>query len=178
MLLKKLQILILLLLILPAPMLAQQEEFTLTGVYNGKNLFVQNPLSSNMKDYCAQEVWVNGSRVMSNPRSSAFTINLSNLAHNTPVVIRVVHKQGCVPKIINPQVIRTGTNFRFNSIHLGDNLFEWVTSGELESGKFFVERWENGKWSTVETLEAKGQPDSRYQLKVEHPQAENRYRIK
>lgn len=176
--LKKLHIKILFFFLLPVSLLAQQEEFTVTGVYNGKNLFVQNPLSSNMKDYCTIEVWVNGAQVITNPRSSAFTINLSHLSGNSPVTVRIVHQKGCAPKIINPQVIRTKTNFRYNSIHLDEKQLEWVTTGELESGKFFVERWEKGRWNPIESIDAKGKEDSRYRLAVEHQQEENRYRIK
>lgn len=176
--LMKLYLQVLLYFLLPASLLAQQEEFTLTGVYNGKNLFVQNPLSSNMKDYCTKEVWVNGAQVITNPRSSAFTINLSSLSVKSPVTIRVVHQNGCAPKVINPQVIRTMTNFRYNSIHLDENQLEWVTNGELESGKFFVEKLENGKWNIIESIPAKGEEDSRYRLALEHQPEENRYRIK
>ncbi len=158
--------------------MAQQEEFTFTGVYNGKNLFVQNPLSSNMKDYCTREVWVNDSKVLTNPRSSAFTINLSGLSPKSPVTVRIVHNNGCTPKIINPQVVRTQTDFRYISIHLDGSLLEWVTNGELASGKFFVERWENDKWKTIESVGAKGGEDSRYRLEVDHLPAVNRYRIK
>lgn len=167
-----------LLVLLPVSLLAQQEEFTLTGVYNGKNLYVQNPLSSNMKDYCTIEVWVNGSKVMTSPRASAYTVNLSSLSQKSPVSIRIVHNSGCTPKIINPQVIRTKTNFRYLAIHLDKDQLEWVTSGELANGKFFIEKWEGDKWKTLETMEAKGQEGSRYRLAVDHQPAMNRYRIK
>ena len=156
----------------------QQEEFVVSGVYNGKNLYVQNPLSSNMKDYCTREVWVNDTKVFTSPRTSAFTVNLSHLPEQAPVTVRIVHNTGCAPKIINPQVIRTLNKFRYLTIHIDNDRLEWVTSGELSSGKFFVEKWEENRWAPVITMEANGKDNSRYETSVVHHSGENRYRIK
>lgn len=171
-------ILFLFMVLLPFLSVGQQEELVLTGVYNGKNLFVQNPLSSNMKDYCTKEVWVNEKQLFSSPRSSAFTINLSHLTPQAPVTIRIVYNNGCVPKIINPQVIRTRNNFRYLSLNVDSTQLEWVTSGEHTSGKFFIEKWTDGRWSPLGSRESRGVENSRYQHEVTHQSGENKYRIK
>lgn len=171
-------ILSVLFLLLPLLLQAQQQEVVLTGVYNGKNLYVQNPLSSNMKDYCTQEVWVNGERVFLNPRSSAFTVNLSHLKAQEPVAVKILYSSGCVPKVINPQVIRTRNNFRYLTIQVDQQKVEWLTAGELESGKFFVEKLTEQRWQPVVSVEAYGKDNSRYQAVVEHHSGENQYRIK
>lgn len=167
-------------LFFPGLLLAQQSqgEYVLSGVYNGKNLYVQNPLSSNMKDYCTREVWVNDRQVFASPRSSAFTINLTHLSRQEPVTVRIVYQQGCAPKVINPQVIRTRNNFRYLTIHVDSNKIEWLTAGELESGKFFIEKWQNERWQPVGSQEARGEENSRYQAAVEHFSGENKYRLK
>lgn len=156
----------------------QQEELVLSGVYNGKNLYVQNPLAGNLKDYCTREVWVNDSKVFTNPRTSAYTVNLSHLIEQAPVTIRIVYNTGCVPKIINPQVVRTLNKFRYLTIHADSSKLEWVTTGELASGKFLVEKWENNQWRPLVSLEADGVDNSRYETEVVHHGGENRYRIK
>lgn len=156
----------------------QQAELVLTGIYNGKNLYVQNPLSNNMKDYCTREVWVNDRQIFVNPRSSAFTVNLSHLSESAPVSVRIIYNSDCAPKIINPQVIRTRNNFRFLSFHADSSQLEWVTSGELAKGKFFIEKWDNNRWQPLASREAAGKEDSRYQLDVEHFSGLNKYRIK
>lgn len=167
------------LFLLPVLLGAQQyEEFVLSGVYNGKNLYVQNPLAGNLKEYCTREVWVNDTKVFTNPRTSAYTVNLSHLSGNSPVTVRIVYSQGCVPKIINPQVIRTLNKFRYLSIHADSAKLEWVTTGELSSGKFFVEKWESNQWQPVLSLEARGVESSRYVAAIQHKGGQNRYRIK
>lgn len=171
--------LFILLLLLPVLLKAQQlEEFMLTGVYNGKNLYVQNPLAGSMKEYCTREVWVNDAKIFTNPATSAYTINLSHLSPNSPVSVRIVYSVGCVPKIINPQVIRTLNKFRYLAIHADSSKLEWVTTGELESGKFFVEKWTGKQWQPLVSLEARGAENSRYETAVQHQGGENRYRIK
>ncbi len=176
----KLRILTLACLFFPCLLLAQQgqEEYVISGVYNGKNLYVQNPLSSNMKDYCTREVWVNDQQVFQNPRSSAFTVNLSHLKELDPVTVRIIYVHGCVPKVINPQVIRTLNNFRYLSIQVDSNKLEWLTTGELERGKFFIEKWQENRWQPVNSQEATGKENSRYQAAVEHHSGSNKYRLK
>jgi hypothetical protein len=176
----KLRILIVACLFFPFLLLAQQqqEEYVITGVYNGKNLYVQNPLSGNMKDYCTREVWVNGRQIFSNPRSSAFTVNLSHLGELEPVTVRIVYVNGCSPKVINPQVIRTRNNFRYLTLQVDSNKLEWLTTGELENGKFFIEKWQDNRWQAIGSQEAAGKENSRYQAAVEHHSGNNRYRLK
>lgn len=172
---------ILAVLIVAFPLLVQaqqQAELVLTGIYNGKNLYVQNPLSSNMKDYCTREVWVNDQQVFVNPRSSAFTVNLSHLDEGAPVSVRIFYNSDCAPKIINPQVIRTRNNFRFLAFQADSSKLEWMTGGELAKGKFFVERWDSNRWQPLSSLEAEGGENSRYQLEVEHFSGLNKYRVK
>lgn len=172
-------LLFLLSFLLPVLLLGQQqEEIVLTGIYNGKNLYVQNPLSSNMKDYCTREVWVNDAKVFSNPKTSAFIVNLSHLSPQAPVTVRIVYSLGCAPKVINPQVVRTLNKFRYLTINVDSTRLEWVTSGELASGKFFIEKWESNRWQPLESVEAQGVENSRYESKIVHQPGENQYRIK
>ena len=44
----------------------------LTGMYQGKDVYVQNPLSENQKDYCTKEVYLNNEKILTNIKSSVF----------------------------------------------------------------------------------------------------------
>lgn len=157
--------------------LAQQQELVLTGVYNGKNLYVQNPISNNLKDYCTHEVYVNGNMVFQSPRSSAFTINLEHLAVKEPVEIRILYSEGCMPKVINPQVVRALASFKYLAVHADSANISWTTNNQQKGGKFFVEQWYGERWIPVTTLSA--EPDqARYSTAVSHNSGSNRYRIK
>lgn len=156
---------------------AQQNELVLTGVYNGKNLYVQNPLSGNQKDYCTQEVYVNGNLVFQNPRSSAYTINLAHLSTKAPVEVKIRYSEGCMPKVINPQVVRALASFKYLAVHADSANISWTTNNEQKGGKFFIEQWYGERWTPVATLTAEAD-QARYSAAVSHTSGSNRYRIK
>jgi hypothetical protein len=154
-------------------------ELILNGMYQGKNLYVQNPFASNMKDFCTSEVFVNDKLVSSNLRTSAYEIDLSHLKLNDPVVVRIAHKDDCEPKIINPQVIRVQTNFQFLSSTADDNYLYWSTKGEKPNGKYFIEQFINNKWIIISTINNKGETDlNQYTVSSNHNSGNNKYRIK
>lgn len=156
---------------------AQQHELVLTGVYTGKNLYVQNPISTNLKDYCTQEVYVNGNLIFQNPRSSAYTINLTHLSQKAPVEVRIRYSEGCMPKVINPQVVRVPAGFKYLAVNIDSTAVSWTTNNQQKGGKFFVEQWYGERWSPVGTLDAEVD-EARYTLPVRHTSGANRYRVK
>ena len=151
----------------------------MTGEYQGKNIYVQNPLSPDKKNFCTTAVYLNEKLVNSHPKTSAFEIDLSGLKIGDPVFIKITHKEGCAPKIINPQVIRSKSKFRFLSVNVDAIALYWTTTGELPYGKFFIEHYTNKQWKNVATISGKGSFESnQYTFKPKHYTGENRYRIK
>jgi len=153
--------------------------FTLQGIYQGKNLYVQNPFTGNMKDFCTNEVIVNDKVVLSNVQSSAFEIDLSFLAMNDPVTVTIKHKDDCKPKILNPQVINASSNFNFQAVTSDIETITWVTKGEKPRGRFFVEQFKNNAWTTVKEISGKENPIiNNYLEKSSHHSGLNKYRVK
>lgn len=150
-------------------------DIELAGVYQGKNVYVQNPFTSNMKDYCTQDVYVNNQRLMSSIQSSAFEIDLSFLDVNDPVTIRITHKTDCNPKILNPQVVKVKTAFTFNSVNISDKSLSWAAMNEKLKGRFFVERFEFSRWRIIGEVYSNR---SEYLLPIHHNSGLNKYRIK
>ncbi|MFN3405527.1 MAG: hypothetical protein ACK40G_15610 [Cytophagaceae bacterium] len=152
---------------------------TLSGVYQGKNLYVQNPFTGNMKDFCTNDVFINEVKVMSNIQSSAYEIDLSHLKLNDPVTIKISHKDDCKPKILNPQVIRMSSSFQFSSFNIDKENIIWATKGEKPRGKFFVEHFINNSWVTVKEITGKESVIlNNYDIKSSHHSGLNKYRIK
>lgn len=152
---------------------------TLSGVYQGKNLYVQNPFTSDMKEFCTQEVYVNNVKVITNPTSSAFEIDLSHLKINDVVNIKIVHKDDCKPKILNAQVIRVKSAFQFVSFNVTEENIEFVTKGEKASSKIILEQFRNNNWLALFDLNAKGGADNNnYRLESYHNSGLNKYRLK
>ncbi len=158
---------------------SQNTEFTMTGEYQGKNIYVQNPLSSDKINFCTDEVYLNEILLNKSPKTSAFEIDLSHLEVGDPVFIKIIHKEGCIPKVINPQVIRSKSSFRFFNTISDALSIHWSTVGELPFGKFYLEHYRNKNWVNIQTVSGKGSFDSnQYSLKPEHHTGDNKYRVK
>ena len=157
----------------------QTVEYTMTGEYQGKNIYVQNPLSSDKINFCTSQVYLNERLINTSPKTSAFEIDLSKLEIGGPVFIKIVHKEDCTPKVINPQVIRSKSRFQFLNVNADALSVHWSTVGELPYGKFFLEHYRNRKWVNIETLTGKGSFDAnQYDIAPEHHTGDNKYRIK
>lgn len=154
-------------------------EISITGKYQGNNLYVQNPFATDRSSYCTERVFVNDKLVLTNPVVSAFEIDLSHLPLGTPISIRIFHKDGCVPMIVNPQAIATDDGFRFLTFIVeGENL-KWITTNESGSCHFYIERLEEDSWVEVADIPAKGQPANNfYKLPALHLEGFNTYRIR
>jgi hypothetical protein len=153
------------------------QEIIITGVNNGKNIYVQNPLSAGGDGYCTQEVYLNGSLIYQNPRASAYTIRLTDLSEKAPVEIRIVYGAGCMPKVINPTAIRATNGFRYLAINITEEKVFWTTNGAQRNGKFFLEQGQKESWVPVATVNA--QPAyNNYQAEVQHYSGDNEYRIR
>lgn len=155
------------------------QSLTVNGAYQGKNLYVQNPFTSNMKDFCTDEVFVNDVKVMSQIKSSAYEIDLSHLTLNEPLTIKIVHKDDCKPKILNSQVIRLSSTFQISGFTIDNSAINWSTKGEKAGDKVFVEQFMYNNWISIKELSAKGSGSSNnYAADQNHHSGINKYRIK
>jgi len=151
----------------------------MTGEYQGRNVYVQNPLSNDKINFCTSEVYLNEQLIHTSPKTSAFEIDLSHLSVGGPVFIKIVHKEGCAPKVINPQVIRSKSKFQFLNVNADALSIHWSTVGELPYGKYFLEHFRNRKWINIETTTGKGSFEAnQYDITPEHHTGDNKYRIK
>lgn len=171
--------LILLALFISVQVFGQNTEYTMTGEYQGKNIYVQNPLSKDKINFCTSEVYLNERLINNSPKTSAYEIDLSKLEIGGPVFIKIVHKEDCTPKVINPQVIRSKSKFQFLNVNADALSIHWSTIGELPYGKFFLEHYRNKGWINIETISGKGSFDANmYDVAPEHHTGDNKYRIK
>jgi hypothetical protein len=93
--------------------LAQAATIVLEGNYQGKNLFVQNPYAEAGVGFCVFQVTVNDKVATDEINSSAFEVDLGNfnLKMGDKVVIKIMHKDGCTPKVLNPEVLKPKSTF-------------------------------------------------------------------
>jgi hypothetical protein len=152
---------------------------TISGVYSGKNIYVQNPLASNMRDYCTNEVYINDVKRDITVNSSAYEIDLSFLKLNDPVVIKITHKDDCKPKILNAQVIKAVNAFAFTNFTIDKDYIYFATKGETAKSKITIEQMRTNTWQIVKEIPAHGSNVmNSYQTDAVHHSGLNKYRLK
>ena len=155
--------------------IVKADDLTISGVYHGQNLYIQNPSLGN-KIYCTNEVFVNNRKVMSKITSSIYEINLSYLKLNDSVTVVITHQASCTPKVLNPDVLRPLPNFQFIASSVDQDVIKWTTNGERKTDTYQVQYKSNGTWLTLQTIVANN--TGIYSTPIQHNAGLNTYRIK
>jgi hypothetical protein len=153
------------------------EEQVFRGVYSGSNLYVYNPGPENSQ--CITAIHVNGKPVETTAKS-AIEIDLSGFRRDEVLEIRVLHHQGCQPKLLNPRALTSPHDFQFTYSALTETTFIWYTQGETTGSRYFLEVFRNNFWKVEKSLASRGsdeQPQT-YSAEIGHLPGKNKYRIK
>jgi hypothetical protein len=133
-------------------LLAQAEVLVISGIYQGKDLYVKNPVTSGGIGFCIFEVQVNGNITSDEVNSPAFAVDLAvwGLKQGDPIEVVLRMKENCDVKIINPEVIYPNSTFEVTSINLApDGLLTWKTAKETAPIPFVIEQFRWNKWVKV-----------------------------
>jgi len=151
------------------------------GTYQGKNLYVQNPMDDEGFGYCATKVTVNGDIMPGGTSMGAFEIDFSmfNIEIGEPVFIVIEHNDGCKPKILNPEVLLPRSTFSVESINVSTaGELKWSTSGEQGKLPFVIEQYRWNKWVAIGEVQGKGSgEDNSYTFKATPHSGENTVRV-
>ncbi|MFO7790718.1 MAG: hypothetical protein R6V32_09120 [Bacteroidales bacterium] len=152
------------------------------GVFQGKNLFVQNSLVDDKKgEFCIKSITVNGEKVPDEVRSSAFVVSLDRMGLELGQDITIVfkHEDDCAPLVINPEVLKPLSTFELKNHEMKDGKLIYETTGESSKLTFFVEEYRWDRWLTIDEIEGYGGPgDNTYKVKVYPHNGKNMYRLK
>lgn len=154
----------------------------LEGKYQNKNLYIQNEFTESGVGFCTYEVRVNGRVTTDEVNSNAFEVDLSqyDLKPGTEVVVEIKYKDGCRPKVLNPQALRPRPTFEIVSMEMSkDGLLKWTTKDENGALQFVIEQFKWNKWIPVGEVQGVGTADNnQYFFQTISHSGENTYRIK
>jgi hypothetical protein len=153
------KILLALVFFLSAITAACAEVVIISGVYQGKDLYVKNPMTLDGSGYCVYEVLVNGQVTADQLNSASFAVDLAiwKIKLDDPLEIVLRCKENCEVKILNPEVIYPNSTFEISSFNIspsGDMI--WTTEKESAPLVFVVEQFRWNKWMKVGELKGKG----------------------
>jgi len=152
--------------------------FSFTATYQGKNLYVQNPVYNDSL-FCTCEVKVNQREHAVFLASSSYEIDLSSYKIGDTLQVQIIHYKTCKPKLLNPY---TGHSrpLVFKSFSYLANILIWECYELKGKGMFYVEHFEYNNWETIERIsfEAKEKGDTAFIATVYPFSGNNKYRIK
>ena len=169
------------LLLCISPVLQGQKSIELGGLFQGENLLVVNEPSADGVGFCCYEVRVNGMLTADAVNSHAFEIDLGSLGLplGKGVSIRLKHRSGCAPRILNPEVILPTPGFQlvaFEAASSGE--VSWTTVDEHGRMPFVLQQFKWGKWVDVVRLDGRGGPEEQiYSTTVQPVRGENLLRL-
>lgn len=154
---------------------------SIEGSYQGKNLYVQNPEDAAGFGFCATKVTINGDIMPGNLSRSAFEIDFSlvNVSVGDPVFIVIEHNDGCIPKILNPEVLLPRSTFDIEEIKVTEeNQLIWKTNNEQGKLPFIVEQYRWNKWVNAGMVQGEGTPEvNEYSFELIPHSGENKVRV-
>jgi hypothetical protein len=161
---------------------AHSATLVIEGKYQNKNLYVQNFFGGSGVGFCAVEVKVNGNITTDEVNSSAFEIDLAalKLKYGDKVMVEIVHKDGCMPKVLNMEDLKPRPTFEVLTMNISSGgLLKWATKNENGALPYIVEQFKWNKWVPVGEVDGYGTPENHdYSFQVTVHSGENKFRIK
>jgi hypothetical protein len=159
------------------------DSIVLLGIYQGKNLYVQNPYQASGVGFCFVKITVNGIVPPDDCSGSAFEVPFNCLQVKIGDNLRVViyHKPDCDPKVLNPEVLRPKSTFIITKFELiGTDTLSWQTGNEDGKLPFIVEQFRWHKWVRIGEVDGKGiKSPCSYSFKITDVHSgENKFRLK
>ncbi|BDC99493.1 hypothetical protein [Persicobacter psychrovividus] len=168
---------LLLLFVIGAQSYAQEQTLQVKGLYQGRNVYVQNPQIPNDR-FATQAVFLNGQKVLGELTSSTFTVDLSHLQKEDSVNVVIQYLGGQPPKVVNPQVLRAKVKFDFAYISLENDVLRWAVHGYGNNGVFIVQQYKNKQWEIVGSRSGEKIMDEKYDFPVSLTKGTNRFRVR
>jgi len=162
---------------------SKTDSLILKGVYQGKNLYVQNPFVN--ESFCILKTTVNDKPDKGDCGGSTFELDLrcivgGKLEIGDSLKIKIFHKPECKPKVLNPQVLNPPSTFEMISIKVDSSgTLKWET--KLESGRlpYIIEQFKWNYWVKISEVLGKGEKEKNsYSIKLKFTTGKNIIRLK
>ncbi|WP_258540301.1 hypothetical protein [Parvicella tangerina] len=155
--------------------------YAFVGLYQGLNIYVQNPLDQDGIGFSVKNVQVNGQQVTEQVFSSAFKIDLSkhHLSIGDSVTIQFYYNSFEQPRIINPGGLTPFSNAAIDTIWFeNDTVLHWCSSNEHQKFDYVIEQYRWNKWIKSGEVKSTGTSEENcYSFVPDLHAGENTFRI-
>lgn len=157
---------------------AQQVYFD--GVYSGKKVIVNNPLSLDYFGTCVNRIRVNGELFPINISENYLEIDLNRVGvqKGDLFTILIEHETGCEPFIYNKNDFLAKNIVIFKNLKIQDNQLSWETKNNVLLSPIILEMKYKGKWVEIAMITSKGLGNQAYTYQLPFVlSGENNFRI-
>lgn len=160
---------------------SQAGNIVIEGRYQKKNIFVVNANAADGVGFCIYQITVNSLVTSDDVNTQAFEIDLSvyKFKVGDPVTVIIKHKDGCVPRILNPGALEPAPSFECQRIECSrtGNL-TWETIKEEGKIAFTIQQYKWNKWVSIGEVMGNGTPaKNNYNFQVQLTSGSNRFRV-
>ncbi len=158
---------------------AQDCRQSYSGLFSGKDLFVQNPFISREKGHCVKQLIINDSAFIFS-EGTVFLLDLKKLNYvdGDSVNITFVHDCGCKPKFLNPPH-HLPTALKNSKLSLSeDSSLVFQSTEKIKSNTYYLQQFRWNRWNVIDTFII-SRTDTVYYFQVKDflHSGENRFRI-
>lgn len=160
---------------------ALSEVVVVNGIYQGKDLYVKNPVTTSGVGFCIFEVLVNGKITSDEVNSPAFAVDLAvwKLKQGDALEIVLRCKESCDVKIINPEAVYPTSTFEISEIKVDNTgLLMWRTKNESAVIPYIIEQFKWNRWIKIGETNGTGKKnDNNYSFQAMLTSGTNTFRI-
>jgi hypothetical protein len=130
-----------------------------SGLYIGKNIYVQNPFKGNELGFCIDSIIINDTlKRFEGLNSPVIEIDLNMFEKcKDSITIKIYHSKDCLPRILNPEIISPKITTEFESILIDSTgVLTWTTINESWKGQFNIQKLKDSTWLKVKSIESFG----------------------
>ena len=162
-------------------MQGQSASIIIDGFYQGKDLYVKNPVGPKGVGFSVYEVTVNGEITSDEINSSAFIVDLHslNLEIGDRVTVSILHHDESDPKVLNPDAVLPQSTFEVVSMNMDQNgVLKWTTNNEIGELPYKIQQFKWNKWITVGEVDGMGRMSGNtYSFQADLHSGRNTFRV-
>ncbi len=151
------------------------------GYYQGKDIYVKNPVGPKGVGFSVYEVLVNGEITSDEINSSAFIIDLHilGLEVGDKVTVTINHHDDSAPKILNSDAVLPQSTFEMITMNIDEKgRLSWKTKSEIGELPYKIQQFKWNKWITVGEVSGMGRMnENTYSFEADLHSGRNTFRV-
>lgn len=138
------------------------------GVYTGKKMVLNNPLSSDLFGTCIHRITINGEIYPFNISDNYVEVNLAKIGLKEGDIFSVIidHEATCKPIIYNKDAFYSSEKFEYENLSSTAKSLRWSTKNNLFLSPFIIELKFRNVWVKIAEIESLGLGDQGYELEI------------